>query len=62
MTVCWTIIPIMEVHNVATSVDRTTGGRPGHLHRATAPLDRQVGAPVNDEGVDHFGRTFSLAK
>lgn len=36
--------------------------RPGHLHRATARCDRQIGAPVDDEGEDHFGRTFSLAK
>jgi hypothetical protein len=36
--------------------------RPGHLHRATTRCDRQIGTPVDDEGVDHFGRTFSLAK
>jgi hypothetical protein len=36
--------------------------RSGHLHRAAARCDRQIGAPVDDEGVDHFGRTFSRAK
>jgi len=36
--------------------------RSRHLHRATARLDRQIGTPVSDEGVDHFGRTFSRAK
>jgi hypothetical protein len=36
--------------------------RSGHLHRAATRCDRQIGAPVDDEGVDHFGRTFSRAK
>jgi hypothetical protein len=36
--------------------------RPGHPHRPATGIDRQIGAPVNDEGVDHFGRTFSRAK
>ena len=33
-----------------------------HLHRSTRRVDRDVGAAIGDEGVDHFGRTFSLAK
>jgi hypothetical protein len=36
--------------------------RSGHLHRDHAWFDRQIGTPVDDEGVDHFGRTFSRAK
>ena len=36
--------------------------RSGHLYRAATHFDPQIGAPVNDEGVDHFGRMFSLAK
>jgi hypothetical protein len=36
--------------------------RSGHLHRAATRCDRQIGTPVDDEGVDHFGRTFSRAK
>src|SRR5438552_9013434 len=36
------------------------GGR--HLHHATRRRDRQVRAVLGDEGEDHFGRTFSLAK
>jgi hypothetical protein len=33
-----------------------------HLHRLARRRDRQVCTPVGDEGEDHFGSTFSLAK
>ena len=36
--------------------------RSRHLHRGTARVDRQIGTPVSNEDVHHFGRTFSRAK
>jgi hypothetical protein len=33
--------------------------RSGHLHRAATRCDRQIGAPVDREGVAHCARTFS---
>lgn len=47
---------------VGLSVTPREERRSGHLHRATARIDRQIGRPVSDEDADHFGRTFSRAK
>jgi len=53
------ILPVPVRHRVGPPGVKTRGRHP---HDPTAHRDRQVVAATGDEGVGHFGRTFSRAK